>query len=133
MVNISFSYEVKLFKKISIHSIPLNNQVNSAFSNIHLEIFLLQTCLLILTIYPISLSHNLSILLLNTAVNPRYILRNWMAQEAIQRAEDGDYSKLHLLQTVLKTPYKVHEEAERALFAHRPPQWASKIRVSCSS
>ncbi|XP_071804558.1 protein adenylyltransferase SelO-like [Asterias amurensis] len=67
------------------------------------------------------------------AVNPRYILRNWMAHEAIQKAEGGDYSKLHLLQTVLKTPYKVQDEAERALFAQRPPQWASKIRVSCSS
>ena len=73
------------------------------------------------------------ILPLNTAVNPRYILRNWMAHEAIQKAEGGDYSKLHLLQTVLKTPYKVQDEAEMALFAQRPPQWANKIRVSCSS
>jgi uncharacterized protein YdiU (UPF0061 family) len=67
-------------------------------------------------------------------VNSRYVLRNWMTEEAIRRAEDeGDFSVVHRLQRVLQNPYLVQHEAEVAGYALQPPQWAQKLRVSCSS
>ncbi|XP_022088760.1 uncharacterized protein LOC110978248 isoform X2 [Acanthaster planci] len=67
------------------------------------------------------------------AVNPRYILRNWMAQEAISKAEKGDYSGVNFLLDVLQNPYEEQEAAETAQYAQQPPEWAKDIRVSCSS
>ena len=68
------------------------------------------------------------------AVNPRYILRNWMAEEALRRGEDdGDFSLVHRLQRVLQNPFEVQEEAEAAGYAQPPPPWANELRVSCSS
>lgn len=68
------------------------------------------------------------------AVNPRYVLRNWMAEEAIRRAEDaGDFSVVHRLQRVLRNPFVVQYEAEVAGYAQQPPHWAQELRVSCSS
>ena len=68
------------------------------------------------------------------AANPRYVLRNWMAEEAIRKAEDeGDFSVVHRLQRVLRDPFVVHREAEVAGYAHQPPLWAHTLRVSCSS
>lgn len=68
------------------------------------------------------------------AINPRYILRNWMAENAIRRAEKtGDYSIVHKLQRVVRNPFTIQSEAEESGYAKPPPTWASKLRVSCSS
>ncbi|XP_077977550.1 protein nucleotidyltransferase YdiU-like [Glandiceps talaboti] len=67
------------------------------------------------------------------AVNPRYILRNWMAESAIKKAEKDDFSEVQNLHTILQNPYEEQEKAELAGYADPPPQWARKIRVSCSS
>lgn len=67
------------------------------------------------------------------AANPRYILRNYMAERAIQLAEQGDYSEIHKLYRVLKRPFVRVEEAEAVGYAGSPPVWASSLRVSCSS
>jgi uncharacterized protein YdiU (UPF0061 family) len=64
-------------------------------------------------------------------VNPLYILRNYMAQTAIEAAEAGDYSEVELLLKILNNPYNPHPEAEK--YEGLPPDWASKISVSCSS
>ena len=68
-------------------------------------------------------------------VNPKYILRNYMAQLAINAADKGDYSLIHELYTLLKTPYSEQPNNEK-WFAKRP-EWArDKIgcsRLSCSS
>ena len=64
-------------------------------------------------------------------VNPQYILRNYMAQIAIEAAEQGDYSEIELLLKVLQNPYEEHPEASR--YAGPPPDWAAQISVSCSS
>ncbi len=63
------------------------------------------------------------------AVNPLYVPRNWLAQQAIDAAEQGDLSELHLLMDVLKTPYQ--EQAGRERFATIRPDWAIN-RAGCS-
>uniref|UniRef100_A0A8C4YPJ5 Selenoprotein O n=1 Tax=Gopherus evgoodei TaxID=1825980 RepID=A0A8C4YPJ5_9SAUR len=68
-----------------------------------------------------------------TAVNPRYILRNWMAESAIQKAKMNDFSEIHLLQEVLQHPFQRQAAAEKAGYSLRPPSWAKDLKVSCSS
>ncbi len=65
-------------------------------------------------------------------VNPAYVLRNWMAEEAIARArDDRDFSFIEQLRRLLADPYS--EQAGMERFAAYPPEWAGTISVSCSS
>ncbi|MCI4374865.1 hypothetical protein PGIGA_G00011220 [Pangasianodon gigas] len=66
-------------------------------------------------------------------VNPCYVLRNWMAESAIRKAENNDFSEVALLLHTLTEPFVENEKAERAGYSSRPPAWASELRVSCSS
>lgn len=63
------------------------------------------------------------------AVNPKYVLRNYMAQLAIEAAEKGDYSLIDELFVLLKNPYDEQPNAER-WFAKRP-EWA-RHKIGCS-
>jgi uncharacterized protein YdiU (UPF0061 family) len=66
------------------------------------------------------------------AINPKYILRNYMAQTAIEKVQrDNDYSEIDRLMTVLKMPFDEHPE--HAHYAEAPPAWAADLSVSCSS
>ncbi|XP_038654093.1 protein adenylyltransferase SelO-like isoform X4 [Scyliorhinus canicula] len=67
------------------------------------------------------------------SINPRYILRNWMAESAIKKAEGNDFSEVHLLQKILCYPFNKQTEAEEAGYSSHPPPWARELRVSCSS
>ena len=58
------------------------------------------------------------------ATNPKYILRNWMAAEAYEAAEKGDYSVVRELQAVLGTPYAEQDAATEARWAQVTPRWA---------
>ncbi len=62
-------------------------------------------------------------------VNPKYVLRNYMAQIAIEAADKGDYSLIHELHEMLKLPYAEQPEYQR-WFAKRP-EWALE-KVGCS-
>ncbi|XP_031969868.1 uncharacterized protein LOC116446260 isoform X3 [Corvus moneduloides] len=68
-----------------------------------------------------------------TTVNPRYILRNWMAESAVQKANSNDFSEVQLLEQVLQHPFQRQEAAERAGYSLHPPAWAKHLKVSCSS
>jgi uncharacterized protein YdiU (UPF0061 family) len=65
------------------------------------------------------------------SVNPKYVLRNYMAQAAIDAAQQGDYTEVNLLLEVLQAPFAEHPQAEK--YAGLPPDWAEQISVSCSS
>ena len=64
-------------------------------------------------------------------VNPKFILRNYMAQEAIEAAEVNDSSKLETLMIVITQPYE--ELIEHEKFANKSPIWAKDLEISCSS
>ncbi|GAA3999801.1 YdiU family protein [Comamonas faecalis] len=63
--------------------------------------------------------------------NPRFALRNYMAEQAIDAARQGDFSVVHTLQTVLQHPFE--ERPDHADWAGLPPDWAHSIALSCSS
>jgi uncharacterized protein YdiU (UPF0061 family) len=65
------------------------------------------------------------------AVNPLYVLRNYLAQQAIEAAEQGDYGPVRELHQVLSQPFEA--QAGMARYAERPPQWGKHLEISCSS
>ena len=64
-------------------------------------------------------------------VNPKFVLRNHLAQTAIERAQQGDFGEVTRLLQVLEHPFD--EQPEHAAYADHPPAWARQIEVSCSS
>lgn len=64
------------------------------------------------------------------AVNPKYVLRNWMAQLSIDKAEKGDFSLVNELYELLKNPYDEQPDKEGEWFVKRP-DWA-RHRAGCS-
>ena len=63
------------------------------------------------------------------AVNPWLVLRNYVAQQAIDAATNGDPSLVHALLEALRTPYDV--QPAMAMYAQRRPEWA-KHKAGCS-
>src|ERR1700761_7803032 len=64
-------------------------------------------------------------------VNPKYILRNHLVQNAIDQASRGDFAEVRALHELLRRPYD--EQPGPAHYAALPPDWARHIEVSCSS
>jgi len=65
------------------------------------------------------------------AVNPKYVLRNHLAQSAIEKAEAGDYAELERLHSILRAPFA--EQPEHEAYSLPPPPSAPRVEVSCSS
>ncbi|TKC87221.1 YdiU family protein [Trinickia terrae] len=64
-------------------------------------------------------------------VNPKYVLRNHLAETAIRRAKEKDFAELERLAAVLRHPFD--EQPEHEAYAALPPDWAGTLEVSCSS
>jgi len=64
-------------------------------------------------------------------VNPKFILRNYLAQIAIQKADLKDYSEVDRLRGVLRFPFDEQPEMEH--YAKPAPEWGKRLVVSCSS
>lgn len=64
-------------------------------------------------------------------VNPKYVLRNYLAQIAIDKAQSKDFSEVKKLLLILQQPFD--EQPEHEAYATLPPDWAAGIEVSCSS
>lgn len=65
------------------------------------------------------------------AVNPKYVLRNWIAQEVIEAAEARDTAPLERVMTLLRAPFDEHPGMER--YEAGPPEGMVEVGVSCSS
>lgn len=65
------------------------------------------------------------------AVNPKFVLRNYLAQTAIEKAEQKDFSEVRRLLAVLRRPFD--EQPEHEGYAEPPPDWGRHLVVSCSS
>ncbi|WP_256740091.1 protein adenylyltransferase SelO family protein, partial [Cronobacter sakazakii] len=63
------------------------------------------------------------------SVNPALVLRNWLAQRAIEAAERDDASELSRLLEALRNPFADRDDD----YTHRPPDWGKHLEVSCSS
>lgn len=63
--------------------------------------------------------------------NPKFVLRNHLAEQAIQSAKMKDFSLVDKLLTVLELPFEEHPDFSE--FAAFPPDWAHSIEISCSS
>jgi len=69
------------------------------------------------------------------AANPKFVLRNYLALNAIDAAEQGDFSVMEDMMRVLRTPYAEHPDSEK--YAVKRPDWATSkpgcTMLTCSS
>jgi uncharacterized protein YdiU (UPF0061 family) len=63
--------------------------------------------------------------------NPKYILKNYMLQEAIESAQKGDFSMVETLLHIAQNPYDEMPEYEK--YAGETPEIYKNIGLSCSS
>lgn len=66
---------------------------------------------------------------LMNSVNPKYVLRNYLAQQAIDQSTEGDHSLVNQLLDVMRHPYD--EQPEQEQFAEKRPEWA-RTKAGCS-
>ncbi len=64
--------------------------------------------------------------------NPKFVLRNHIAEGAIRAARDGDFGETQRVLQVLQRPFD-EQDASAAPYAAFPPDWAQHLEVSCSS
>ena len=65
------------------------------------------------------------------ATNPKYVLRNYLAERAIRAATAGDFDEIARLHAILRAPFD--DRPNDDAYAAAPPPWAHDLSVSCSS
>jgi uncharacterized protein YdiU (UPF0061 family) len=63
--------------------------------------------------------------------NPKFVLRNHLAEIAIRQAQAGDFSEIDTLYNLLQSPFDEHPGMQA--YADLPPDWAGQLEISCSS
>jgi uncharacterized protein YdiU (UPF0061 family) len=63
--------------------------------------------------------------------NPKFVLRNHLAEIAIRQAQAGDFSEIDTLHNLLQSPFDEHPGMQA--YADLPPDWAGQLEISCSS
>ena len=63
--------------------------------------------------------------------NPHIVLRNYLAQQVIDSAEEGNFEMFHQFIGALKKPYEEINEYQQ--FSAFPPDWGKELAISCSS
>ncbi len=63
--------------------------------------------------------------------NPKFVLRNYLAQNAIEAAQRHDFTEIEKLRKILSQPYD--EQTDHESYASHPPDWGRDLAVSCSS
>ena len=63
-------------------------------------------------------------------INPKYVLKNYMIQEAIDEVQKGEFELLKVLLKIAQNPYAEHKEYERYSYASKPN---STLKCGCSS
>lgn len=66
---------------------------------------------------------------LMNSVNPKFVLRNYLAQQAIDASTEGDHSLVNRLLEVMKRPYD--EQPDQEQYAEKRPEWA-RTKAGCS-
>lgn len=64
-------------------------------------------------------------------VNPKYTIKNYMLQEAIEKAHEEDYSLVKDLLKIAQNPFDEHKDFER--YSNPTPQEYANLKLSCSS
>ena len=64
-------------------------------------------------------------------VNPKYTIKNYMLQEAIEKAHEEDYTLVNDLLKIAQNPFDEHEDFER--YSNPTPQEHANLKLSCSS
>ena len=63
--------------------------------------------------------------------NPKYVLRNYLAHTAIEKAQQKDFTEIDRLLTLLRNPFD--DQPAMEAYAGPPPNWGKHLAVSCSS
>ena len=63
--------------------------------------------------------------------NPKFVLRNYLLQQAIEKAQQKDYTEVNTLLTLIQAPFDEHPGYEA--YAQAAPDWGKKLEISCSS
>ena len=125
---VDFTCFFRDLSKISTKDKPSNNPIRNHFINREqIDLWLNDYASRLIREHSIDEKRSIAL----NRTNPKYILRNHLAQAAIEKAQNGDFSEVNRLLAVLSNPHKEQEQFNA--YAEPPPKHLNDIQVSCSS